>query len=74
MAWHGAVTGAAISGSVLGFVACCMFENLLEAPRLSALFFLICMAGLVQFEERRHRPRQLEAKGIASMPGETYVE
>ena len=47
---------------------------LLEAPRLSALFFLICMAGLVQFEERRHRPRQLEAKGIASMPGETYVE
>ena len=57
--WYGAVTGAAVTGAVVGFLASCLFDNLLEAPRVATLFFLLCMAGLVQFEERRHRPRLL---------------
>jgi O-antigen ligase len=56
-AWRGAVTGAAVSGSIAGFLLSCMFDNLLEAPRLATLFFLVCACGLVQWEERRWRPR-----------------
>lgn len=55
--WHGAVTGAAVTGSLVGFLASCLFDNLLEAPRVATLFFLVCLCGLVQFEERRRRPR-----------------
>lgn len=55
--WHGAVTGAAVTGSVVGFMASGLFDNVLEAPRLATLFFLVCLCGLVQWEDRRHRPR-----------------
>ena len=57
-AWRGAATGAAVAGSVAGFLVSGMFDNLLEAPRIATLFFLICFCGLVQWEERRHRPRR----------------
>ena len=52
VAWEGSVTGAAVSGAIVGFLTSCMFDNLFEAPRLATLFFLVCMAGLVLFEER----------------------
>jgi hypothetical protein len=55
--WYGAVTGAAVAGSVVGFLVSGMFDNVLEAPRLATLFFLVCLCGLVQWEDRRHRPR-----------------
>ena len=55
--WHGAVTGAAVAGSVVGFLVSGLFDNVLEAPRLATLFFLVCLCGLVQWEDRRHRPR-----------------
>jgi O-antigen ligase len=55
--WYGAVTGAAVAGSVAGFLVSGMFDNVLEAPRLATLFFLVCLCGLVQWEDRRHRPR-----------------
>ena len=56
-AWRGAVTGAAVAGSVFGFLISGLFDNVLEAPRLATLFFLVCLCGLVQWEDRRHRPR-----------------
>ena len=56
-AWRGAVTGAAVAGSIAGFMVCGLFDNVLEAPRLATLFFLICLSGLVQWEDRRLRPR-----------------
>jgi hypothetical protein len=56
-AWHGAATGAAVTGSVAGFLVCGLFDNVLEAPRLATLFFLICACGLVQWEDKRRRPR-----------------
>jgi hypothetical protein len=55
--WRGAVTGAAVAGSVVGFMVSGLFDNVLEAPRLATLFFLVCLCGLVQWEDRRHRPR-----------------
>lgn len=55
--WRGAVTGAAVAGSVAGFLVSGMFDNVLEAPRLATLFFLVCLCGLVQWEDRRRRPR-----------------
>ncbi len=55
--WRGAVTGAAVAGSVVGFLVSGLFDNVLEAPRLATLFFLVCLCGLVQWEDRRHRPR-----------------
>ncbi len=59
-AWRGAVTGAAVAGSVTGFLVSGMFDNLLEAPRIATLFFLVCFCGFVQWEERRYRPRQAQ--------------
>ena len=55
--WNGAVTGAAVTGSIVGFLLSGLFDNLMEAPRLATLFFLVCLCGLVQWEDRRHRPR-----------------
>jgi len=60
-AWRGAATGAAVAGSVTGFLVSGMFDNLLEAPRLATLFFLVCFCGLTLWEERRYRPRRAEA-------------
>jgi hypothetical protein len=48
-----AVAGAAVVGSITGFLVCCLFDNVLEAPRLATLFFLICCCGLLQWEYRR---------------------
>ncbi len=64
-AWRGAVTGAAVAGSVTGFLVSGMFDNLLEAPRIATLFFLVCFCGFVQWEERRYRPRRAEPEKIA---------
>ena len=54
---RGAVTGSAVAGSVVGFLVSGLFDNVLEAPRLATLFFLVCLCGLVQWEDRRQRPR-----------------
>ena len=56
-AWRGAATGAAVAGSTVGFLASGLFDNVLEAPRIATLFFMVCCCGLVQWEERRQRPR-----------------
>lgn len=46
----GALEGAAVAGSVTAFLISGMFDNVLEAPRLAALFFLVCWCGLIQFQ------------------------
>ena len=46
----GAVTGAAVAGAVAGFLVSGLFDNVLEAPRLATLFFLVCWCGLVQWD------------------------
>lgn len=46
----GAVEGAAVAGAVMAFLISGMFDNVLEAPRLATLFFLVCCCGLIQFE------------------------
>lgn len=46
----GAVEGAAVAGSVMAFLISGMFDNVLEAPRLATMFFLVCWCGLIQFQ------------------------
>jgi hypothetical protein len=50
----GAVSGAAVAGSITGFLVSGLFDNVLEAPRLGTLFFLVCFCGLRP--SRRSRP------------------
>jgi hypothetical protein len=49
---RGAVTGGAVAGAVAGFLVSGVFDNVLEAPRLATLFFLVCWCGLLQWEAR----------------------
>jgi hypothetical protein len=46
----GVASGAAVAGAVAGFMISGLFDNVLEAPRLATLFFLICLCGLMQWE------------------------
>jgi hypothetical protein len=46
----GRVTGAAVVGAVAGFMISGLFDNVLEAPRVAVLFFLVCWCGLIQWE------------------------
>ena len=46
---NGVVTGAPVAGAVAGFMVSGLFDNLLEAPRLMTLFFLVCWCGLMQW-------------------------
>ena len=46
----GAVTGAAVAGAIAGFMVSGLFDNVLEAPRLATLFFLVCWCGLMQWD------------------------
>jgi hypothetical protein len=47
---RGVGTGAAVAGAVAGFMVSGLFDNVLEAPRLATLFFLVCGCGLMQWE------------------------
>ena len=58
---QGSVTGAAVAGSVAGFLISGLFDNVLEAPRVATLFVLVCLCGLLQWEgasgsPKRHHP------------------
>jgi hypothetical protein len=46
----GVASGAAVAGAVAGFMVSGLSDNVLEAPRLATLFFLICLCGLMQWE------------------------
>jgi hypothetical protein len=60
-AWRGNVMGSAVTGSILSFLVSGLFDNVLEAPRLATLFFLICWAGILLWEQpvREERRRDM---------------
>jgi hypothetical protein len=53
---RGIVTGAPVVGAIAGFLVSGLFDNVLEAPRLATLFFLVCWCGLMQWEAKASRP------------------
>jgi hypothetical protein len=48
--WSGEPMGAAVAGSVVAFLISGLFDNVLEAPRVATLVFLILLAGLVLWD------------------------
>ncbi len=48
--------GAPVAGAIAGFMVSCLFDNLLEAPRLALLFFLLCGCGLMMWQAASTRP------------------
>jgi VanZ family protein len=48
---HGSVAGPAVLAALLAFIACCVFDTPLQAPRLATLFHLIAFAGLLGVAE-----------------------
>jgi hypothetical protein len=54
----GATDGSTVAGAIAGFMVCGLFDNVLEAPRLATLFFLICWCGLLQWQTGSTRPDQ----------------
>ena len=47
---------ASVAASLTGFLGGCLFDALLEAPRLATLFYLLCFIGLEGFSQPRSRP------------------
>jgi len=56
-------TGAAVAGSVTAFLVSGLFDNLTEAPRVSALFFLVCVCGLFLIGPAPLAPTLTEDRG-----------
>lgn len=48
----GDLTGAAIAGSLAAFLVSAIFDSLLDEPRLSTVFHLICFAGILMTTKR----------------------
>ncbi len=46
----GDLTGAAVTGAIAAFLVSGLFDNILEAPRVATLFFLICFCGLIGYD------------------------
>ena len=44
---NGNLTGAAVAGALAAFLVSSMFDSLLDEPRLSTVFHLICFAGIL---------------------------
>ena len=52
-ALRGNAMGAVVAGSVVAFLISGISDDLLEAPKLATLFFLVCWAGMLLWEEDR---------------------
>jgi hypothetical protein len=50
---RGEPAAACIAASLAGFLVCCMFDCLLDAPRLATLFYLIAFCGLTMLSQRK---------------------
>jgi len=48
---RGSVAGPAVLAAILAFIACCVFDAPLQAPRLATLFYLIAFVGLLGVAE-----------------------
>jgi hypothetical protein len=55
----GCAASAPVAGAIAGFLVSGLSDNLLEAPRLATLFFLVCCCGLIQ---RTATPEQTPAR------------
>lgn len=55
-ALQGDTIGGAVAGSVVSFLLSGLFDNVLEAPRIATLYFLVCFAGLLLWEVRPSPP------------------
>ena len=55
-ALRGDVMGGAVAGSVVSFLLSGLFDNVLEAPRIATLYFLVCFAGLLLWEVKPSHP------------------
>jgi hypothetical protein len=60
---HGVETGAPVAGAIAGFLVSGLFDNVLEAPRLATLSFLVCWCGLLQWEAKASR----QARGMLAL-------
>ncbi len=49
-------TGAIIVGALAAFLFSSLFDDLLEAPRIAALYYLVCFAGLNMLDNRDVSP------------------
>jgi hypothetical protein len=61
----GSIAGASITGAVAAFLVSGLFDNVLEAPRVALLFFLVCLCALIQWEPR-YDARSSEARASHS--------
>jgi apolipoprotein N-acyltransferase len=48
---RGSIAGPAVLAAILAFIACCIFDAPLQAPRLATLFYLIAFVGLLGVAE-----------------------
>jgi hypothetical protein len=62
----GSLAGASIIGAVTAFLISGLSDNVLEAPRLAILFFLICCCGLIEWDDAYTAPRNSAAKASHS--------
>ena len=73
---RGEAAGAAIAGAIISFLVSGLFDNVLEAPRIAALFYLIVGAGLILWEGRPPsptvRPVGPARDDVAAPPVEEY--
>jgi hypothetical protein len=47
---RGDLAGAAVTGAIAAFLMSGLFDNVLEAPRVATLFFLVCLCGLIGYD------------------------
>jgi O-antigen ligase len=50
---RGVMAASAVVGGVTSFMVSSLFDNVLEAPRLALLFFLVSWCGLLQWQSGR---------------------
>ena len=68
-AGRGALEGAAVAGAVTAFLVSGLFDNVLEAPRLGTLFFLVCFCGLIQRPVVRQDARNSTGNSVTRQTG-----
>lgn len=52
--FRGDPLGGAVAGSVTSFLVSGLFDNVLEAPRVATLYFLICWTGILLWRGQRN--------------------
>jgi hypothetical protein len=62
------LSGAAVAGSIAAFLVSALFDDLVEPTRLATLFFLVCLCGLMQWEDKSRKPDEMQpARGLPAV-------